>query len=609
MWLPVASLLKRQTLVATISPSRYVPCSFLSCLRFGFDTLEKQIYGQTESPQRNFVVRPGKLLLESNTLDETKTSTAAGMLIGMTGTVFLLGALSCGESRQCTRLEAVQTGPPSQDVTEELEAWLKSRGADLSGLYIASSPKAGLGLFASGAQAAEEGGGGVLRQAARLNPLRWVYGRSRRVLARFPASSAITAEAVTSGDSAAAAGLRELVGLGAADGSTAVICHLALERARGDGSPLQPWLRALPRGFPTPLHYDDSQLEALRGTALHAATKAKMRHLHAQWLRLEPTLRVICKAEGIARPPGFEDFLWAFSAFWSRALSMPAAVEGPGDGARVEMRAAILPGLDLCNHSPGGCARWSVFDGLEERPVRAAAGEIKLIAEGRRFPARGEEVTISYGDQSNEELLFHYGFTVKDNPNDMLMMHLPLPPQEEWDEVMQGRMLLLMSQGLTPQFFLPATPEPPNDGRKASWPAEPLRLPDEVWTTLDTLVMDRSRLAKSLEGAGLMDTERSPAGPPPQKGEPGDPGHRMAILSTLIRMLEYKVMAMEGEEGTGSLENDVLLLKEIEGGKHSEAWFVDCLRYRMGQKQIARDYLARCRVAMREVMDTMSKQK
>lgn len=38
-------------------------------------------------------------------------------------------------------------------------------------------------------------------------------------------------------------------------------------------SPLSPWLTLLPEKLSTPLHYSSAQLEHLRGTTLHAATR------------------------------------------------------------------------------------------------------------------------------------------------------------------------------------------------------------------------------------------------------------------------------------------------------------------------------------------------
>ena len=42
----------------------------------------------------------------------------------------------------------------------------------------------------------------------------------------------------------------------------------------------------------------------------------------------------------------------------------------------------------------------------------------------------------------------------------MLMVKCPLPPVEQWDEVIRARLLFLLDQGLSPQLFLPASSLP-----------------------------------------------------------------------------------------------------------------------------------------------------
>ena len=53
------------------------------------------------------------------------------------------------------------------------------------------------------------------------------------------------------------------------------------------------------------------------------------------------------------------------------------------------------------------------------------------------------------------------GFALEGNPSDVLMVKCPLPPAEQWDEVMRARLLFLLKQGLAPQLFLPASNLPP----------------------------------------------------------------------------------------------------------------------------------------------------
>lgn len=40
-----------------------------------------------------------------------------------------------------------------------------------------------------------------------------------------------------------------------------------------------------------------------------------------------------------------------------------------------------------------------------------------------------------------------------------------------------------------------------------------------------------------------------------------DSGHCLAVLTTLVRLLEVKLAELEGEGGTGPLEDDVALLE------------------------------------------------
>ena len=114
-----------------------------------------------------------------------------------------------------------------------------------------------------------------------------------------------------------------------------------------------------------------------------------------------------------------------------------------------------------------------------------------------------------YGDKSNEELLFLYGmlwhcltpgqclqfiswcllwvqatfiqrrvgdacgcagFAVEDNASDMLMVKCPLPPVEQWDELIRARLRFLLDQGLSPQLFLLASNVPADADSKVRGP-------------------------------------------------------------------------------------------------------------------------------------------
>jgi hypothetical protein len=79
-------------------------------------------------------------------------------------------------------------------------------------------------------------------------------------------------------------------------------------------------------------------------------------------------------------------------------------------------------------------------------------------------------------------------------------------------------------------------------------------------------------------------------------------GAEMALITTLVRLLELKVVELEGEEeGTGPLEGDEVRLEE-QGGGRLAPWLRSCLLYRAGQKRLARGWLA---AARRELQETL----
>ncbi|ACO60669.1 predicted protein [Micromonas commoda] len=229
------------------------------------------------------------------------------------------------------------------------------------------------------------------------------------------------------------------------DERMAVMLLLILERRRGARSPAAPYVEAIPARFRTPLHYSDDETRGLLGTNLHAATSQQRKTLELvlrervrpAGARLFAAMRAWERERrgwfGRTFVGGFtsagkiteDEFRWAYSAYWSRALSLPIGADP--SAPTVE---AIVPGIDFANHSCGAPnARWEV------RGVRGGAPDpndpsgsgprVELLGEFGSLPAPGEEVVISYGDKTNEELLFVHGFADRDNPHDALVLQPP----------------------------------------------------------------------------------------------------------------------------------------------------------------------------------------
>ena len=191
-----------------------------------------------------------------------------------------------------------------------------------------------------------------------------------------------------------------------------------------------------------------------------------------------------------------------------------APVLGGGYRARNRLR---QPQLREAQRAVARAARICAAGKLRRRRSRrrpAAEPTIELVCVRGSVPAPGEELKISYGDKSNEELLFVHGFAERDNPHDTLVRAraggtlrrvrrragAARGESRETDsldaeierEAATARLTLLKLLGLPPQVILPATPPAslkalPRDTRDALavWGATPTQLDKWLRRELD----------------------------------------------------------------------------------------------------------------------------
>jgi hypothetical protein len=79
----------------------------------------------------------------------------------------------------------------------------------------------------------------------------------------------------------------------------------------------------------------------------------------------------------------------------------------------------ICPVIDMCNHKSIGTTAQVAYEYFADAYSLAANVQV----------SKGDEVYISYGDRSNDQLLEYYGFVEQDNPHDVYIMD----PLREWD--------------------------------------------------------------------------------------------------------------------------------------------------------------------------------
>lgn len=104
-----------------------------------------------------------------------------------------------------------------------------------------------------------------------------------------------------------------------------------------------------------------------------------------------------------------EDWILADALYRSRCLELPHAGH------------AMVPGLDMANHSPNYLARYD----------ETSDGDVVLVPSSESGVSSGEEITISYGEaKSAAEMLFSYGFIDQESDVKELALHLDALPDD-----------------------------------------------------------------------------------------------------------------------------------------------------------------------------------
>lgn len=465
---------------------------------------------------------------------------------------------------------------------------------------------------------------------------------------------------------------------GEVDDRFLIMLFLTVERLRKN-STWKPYLDMLPTEFGNPLWFTDDDLLELKGTTLHRATELLKKTLETLFDgKVKKLAKKLLVLDGNPESEvSFEDFLWANSIFWTRALNIPfptsyvfqrAQPEGDSGGGNAsgtctspdsteklangengkssEMNKStsqvsgsestsqgetiwvegLVPGIDFCNHDLRAAATWEV-DGSGS--LTGIPFSMYLLSAGN-IPLQGEkEISISYGSKGNEELLYLYGFVMKNNPDDYLMIHYPVEAISDMPfsegklqllEAQKGELRCLLPSRLLANGFFPESNLPQgaknkdssSQGFNYSWSgprkipsyANKLVFPEEFLTVLRTVAMKESELYKV---SSLLEELVGSGG----ERQPSEIEVRTAIweacgdssaLQLLVDLLNMKMMELE--EGSGTEESDAELLKKSHGGEVQDdkrfctngsvsmsrnRWA--SIVYRHGQKQLTRRFL------------------
>ncbi|XP_057435564.1 uncharacterized protein LOC130728204 isoform X2 [Lotus japonicus] len=373
---------------------------------------------------------------------------------------------------------------------------------------------------------------------------------------------------------------------------------LTVERLRKN-SPWKPYLAMLPTTFQNTLWFSDDELQELRGTTLYRATELQKKSLLSLYeTKVKDVVKKLLALDGDSEIEScFEDFLWANSVFWSRALNLPlprsyvfpemqevqescileADEKMQGDTVWVE---GLVPGIDFCNHDLKPKATWEV-DGTGL--TTGVPFSMYLISAAQSPLQTDQEISISYGTKGNEELLYLYGFVIDGNTDDYLMVHYPTEAistisfseaKSQLLEVQNAEMRCLLPKALLEHGFFPLGTRNSGENNKSnqvcnySWSGQrkmpsyvnKLVFPEKFIATLRTIAMQEDELFKvssMLEELAGPERERQPSDTDVQSAiweVCGDSG----ALQLLVDLLHVKLMDLEESSGTEESDHDLL---------------------------------------------------
>nr|XP_048321775.1 uncharacterized protein LOC107432673 isoform X6 [Ziziphus jujuba var. spinosa] len=303
----------------------------------------------------------------------------------------------------------------------------------------------------------------------------------------------------------------------------------------------------------------------------------------------------------------------------------------------------LVPGIDFCNHDIKAVATWEV-DG--NGSITGLPFSMYLLSAGQSSLQIGREISISYGNKGNEELLYLYGFVLDNNPDDYLMVHYPVEALQSTPfsdskaqllEAQKAELRCLLPRSLLDHgFFTVDIPKDEgNDDCKRdkvcsySWSGErkmpsylnKLVFPENFLSALRTIAMKEDELSQV---SSLLAELVGPEG----EREPSEEEVRAAVweacgdsgaFQLLVDLLNTRMMDLEGCSGTEDSDTDLLIkadiietekeqiVRESNSREDEDSSIKRCqisrkkwssIVYRRGQKQLTRLFLREAEFAL-----------
>lgn len=218
------------------------------------------------------------------------------------------------------------------------------------------------------------------------------------------------------------------------------------ERQKGKSSVVSGYIEQLPSEFDTLLHWSSEELQLLMYPPLIQQVQQQKQSWHNHYKNVQ--------AASTDNPMGEDDLVWALECVRSRAFSGPYSGPPVKDRAKLVLpfvlaalaytQVAHLPLEQILNGAIAAVLFNIIYDTLLSRKLRwfalcpvidsmnhqsTSTNEVAYEYFGNRFSVtaernykQGEQVFITYGQQSNDKLLQYYGFVEPKNPADVYVV-------------------------------------------------------------------------------------------------------------------------------------------------------------------------------------------
>lgn len=381
--------------------------------------------------------------------------------------------------------------------------------------------------------------------------------------------------------------------------------------ARSSGVDMRCWLDSLPRSFDTPIHWSEAERKELQYDHLVESVSRQ----DTEWDKLYKDV------QNVASPSlqGFtyDNFVWGCECARSRAFS--GAYTGSAFNPLVYAFTLVLVGvyiglgigtLDQAANGAGLVFAATVFkdfvlpklfskkryiicpviDMANHNSIRKTSevafeffGDAYSLATLFAVP-QGDEILISYGDRSNDQLLQYYGFVETDNPNDIYIM----PPLREWNidklekacgrSIASGRLDKLERAGLLGKSTL--------DGDTSDDDYDTIANPKGGVVVTRSSGVDPA-VMQALRALFSTEEEWDTAG-----GAIGNFAEEMSSENERIaRLVAKTALELELECKPTTLEEDLKLIKIIEASKSIDASSEEelAIKFRAEKKKLMHD--------------------